>query len=214
MARSPCVPPRSRRARYDGAPVESRVERARGMTAGMPTPSFRFDPAGLEIMSPADRFDAFIASLDTLTLANLMDRLAATYGARTAFILEQPLALPGGDGTTLSFSELGRLVVRATAAFHRLGLRRGERVALCTRNRMELAVAEWAVVRAGGVAVPVGSRIAPEEIIRMIEDAGARLLVADRQVLGGPLKGHRVPVEARVVVDGDDADGALGLARL
>src|SRR5690349_4947882 len=104
-----------------------------------------FDPAGLERSPPADVFARFTDDLATLSLANLTDRLGTTYGARTAFVLETPLALPGATGTTIAFDALARLVRRATDALVRLGVRRGDRVVLCTRNRMELAVAEWAV---------------------------------------------------------------------
>src|SRR5689334_25412428 len=102
-----------------------------------------FDPAGLELSPHADVFARFTDDLASLSLANLTDRLGATYGARTAFVLETPLALPDATGTTVSFAGLAALVRRATDALVRLGVRRGDRVVLCTRNRMELAVAEW-----------------------------------------------------------------------
>jgi acyl-CoA synthetase (AMP-forming)/AMP-acid ligase II len=180
----------------------------------MPTPIFHFDAAGLEMRPTAADFAAFAETIDAMTLANLTDRLGATYGARTAFILEQPLVLPGAEGTALSFAGLAALVRRATTVFQHLGVERGDRVALCTRNRMELAVAEWAVLRAGAVAVPLGARLPREELVRMLSDAGARLLVGDRHVLGGTLRGVELPVAARIVVDGDDEDGSLGFGRL
>ena len=184
------------------------------MTAAMPTPSFHFDPAALEIVPSPEPFAAFAAGLDTLTLANLTDRLGETYGARTAFILEQPLALPGAGGATVSFAGLAALVRRATGVLRALGVERGARVALCTRNRMELAVAEWAAVRTGAVAVPLGSRMPPDEILRMLEDSGARVLIADREVLAGPLRDRRLPVDVRVVVDGAGEGGARSFAAL
>src|SRR3990172_2279612 len=60
----------------------------------MPTPTFRYDPAGLEITAEPERFATFVDALDTLTLANLTDRLGDVYGERTAFILETPLSPP------------------------------------------------------------------------------------------------------------------------
>ena len=177
-------------------------------------PRFDFDPAALQVMPSAERFAAFADALDTLTLANLTDRLGETFGRRTAFIMEQPLRLPGTHGTTISFAELARLVAHATGALAALGLTRGDRVALCTRNRMELVVAEWAVLRAGGVAVPIGARLPADEIVRIIDDAGARLLVTDSAVLAGPLAGQALPVAHRIVVDGDGDGDTLGLGRL
>ena len=175
---------------------------------------FHFDPAGLEVVPAPERHQAFTDALDTLTLANLVDRLGDTLGARTAFILEQPLALPGVTGTTVSFATLAALVGRAAAALGALGVGPRDRVALCTRNRMELAIAEWAVLRAGAVGVPIGARIPPDDIVRILEETEARLLIADRWVLDGPLAGRTLPTPLRVVVDGDDAPGARGLGRL
>ncbi len=173
-----------------------------------------FDPRGLELSPPADVFAGFTDDLATLSLANLTDRLGATYGERTAFVLETPLALPGATGTTVSFAGLAALVRRATDALVRLGVRRGDRVVLCTRNRMELAVAEWAVVRAGAVGVPVGARLPAEQILAVVADAGARVLVADRWVLDHPLRAAGLPGIRRVVVDAPGDGDVLGFAEL
>jgi long-chain acyl-CoA synthetase len=176
--------------------------------------ALQFDPAGLEIVPSPVAFTRFVDELDSLTLANLTDRMGATYGARTAFVLEAPLALPGIAGTTVSFAELAALVRRATDALLRLGVRRGDRVILCTRNRMELAVAEWAVVRAGGIGVPIGARLPTEQILRIIADAGARLVLADAWVLGNPLRAAGLPGIRRVVVDAPGDGEVLGFAEL
>jgi acyl-CoA synthetase (AMP-forming)/AMP-acid ligase II len=173
-----------------------------------------FDPSGLELTPSAETFGEFTAAIDTLTLANLTDRLGTTYGARTAFVLEAPLVLPGVTGTTVSFAGLASLVRRTTAALVAQGVSRGDRVVLCTRNRMELAVAEWAVVRAGAVGVPVGARLPVEQIARIVADAGAELFVADRWVLEERLAGTALPDVRRIVVDGAGGGDVLGLAAL
>jgi long-chain acyl-CoA synthetase len=176
--------------------------------------ALRFDPAHLEIVPPSAVFEAFVGTLETLSLANLTDRLGATYGERTAFILEEPLALPGVERSVVSFAELAALVRRATDVVRRLGVRPGDRVVLCTRNRMELAVVEWAVVRAGGVGIPVGARLPEGEVQRIVTDAEARLLVADRWVLANPLRDVAMPGVRRVVVDGPGEDDLLGFGEL
>ena len=176
--------------------------------------ALQFDPAGLELTPSHETFTAFTDAIDTLSLANLTDRLGAAYGDRTAFVLEAPLDLPGASGTTVSFAALAWLVRRTTAALARLGVARGDRVVLCTRNRMELAVAEWAVVRAGAVAVPVGARLPVEQIARIVADAGARLFIADRWVLDERLRDVALPDVRRVVVDGPGDGATLGLATL
>jgi acyl-CoA synthetase (AMP-forming)/AMP-acid ligase II len=176
--------------------------------------ALQFDPASLELTPSAETFTAFTDAIDTLSLANLTDRLGVTYGDRTAFVLEAALDLPGASGTTVSFAALASLVRRTTAALAALGVARGDRVVLCTRNRMELAVAEWAVVRAGAIAVPVGARLPVEQIARIVGDAGARLFIADRWVLEERLRDVALPDVRRVVVDGAGDGTTLGLAAL
>ncbi|WP_159048887.1 beta-ketoacyl synthase N-terminal-like domain-containing protein, partial [Streptomyces sp. NRRL B-3648] len=60
----------------------------------------------------------------------------------------------------------------------RLGLRRGDRVALCLGNSVEMVEGYLAVVRAGGVGVPVNPRSAPAELEYLLADSGARFVLA------------------------------------
>ncbi|QGP80363.1 class I adenylate-forming enzyme family protein [Sphingobium sp. CAP-1] len=60
-----------------------------------------------------------------------------------------------------------------------LAIRRGDRVAICMRNRVEWMVAFLAVVRAGGVAVLLNSRGSPDELVGMIAEVTPALVLAD-----------------------------------
>lgn len=60
-----------------------------------------------------------------------------------------------------------------------LGIGRGDRVAICMRNRAEWMVAYLAVMKAGGVAALLNSRGAPTEIVAMIEDVEPAVVLAD-----------------------------------
>lgn len=60
-----------------------------------------------------------------------------------------------------------------------LGIKRGERVAICMRNRAEWMIAYLAVMKAGGVAALLNSRGAPAEIVAMIEDVAPSVVLAD-----------------------------------
>ncbi|MDE2410878.1 MAG: acyl--CoA ligase [Sphingomonadales bacterium] len=60
-----------------------------------------------------------------------------------------------------------------------LGIRSGEHVALCMRNRAEWLVGFLAVMKAGGVAVLVNSRGSGPELAAMIEDVDAKVVLAD-----------------------------------
>jgi len=60
-----------------------------------------------------------------------------------------------------------------------LGIRRGDRVAICMRNRAEWIVAFMAVIKAGGVAALLNSRGSPAELAAMIAEVTPELVLAD-----------------------------------
>jgi long-chain acyl-CoA synthetase len=62
-----------------------------------------------------------------------------------------------------------------------LGIVRGERVAICMRNRAEWIVAYLAVLRAGGVAALLNSRGSPAELGGMIAEVAPALVIADAE---------------------------------
>lgn len=60
-----------------------------------------------------------------------------------------------------------------------LGIRRGDRVAICMRNRAEWIVAFLAVIKAGGVAALLNSRGSPAELAAMIAEVTPEVVLAD-----------------------------------
>ncbi len=60
-----------------------------------------------------------------------------------------------------------------------LHIRRGDRVAICMRNRAEWIVAYMAVIKAGGIAALLNSRGSPTELVAMIDDVTPALVLAD-----------------------------------
>lgn len=60
-----------------------------------------------------------------------------------------------------------------------LNIQRGERVAICMRNRAEWMVAFLAIMKAGGVAAVLNSRGSPPELVGMINEVSPSLVLAD-----------------------------------
>ena len=60
-----------------------------------------------------------------------------------------------------------------------LGIKRGDRVAICMRNRAEWMIAFLATIKAGGVAALLNSRGSPAELVAMIEDVTPAVVLAD-----------------------------------
>ncbi|RJT22816.1 AMP-dependent synthetase [Chakrabartia godavariana] len=62
-----------------------------------------------------------------------------------------------------------------------LGIQRGDRVAICMRNRTEWMIGYLAAVKAGGVPALLNSRGSPAELVAMIEEVTPILVLADSE---------------------------------
>ena len=80
---------------------------------------------------------------------------------------------------TLSWAELDRAVDGLAAALAARGLNAGDRVGLLLANSIEFVVGYFGVLRAGLVALPLNTAYTESELRYQIEDAGARLVIAD-----------------------------------
>src|SRR5215472_11001969 len=84
------------------------------------------------------------------------------------------------DRQSWTFSELDR---RAAYLAHQLvttgGVRAGDRVALLAANSLTYCAVVHALIRAGGVLVPLNTRLAESELCWQINDIQASLLIHD-----------------------------------
>jgi acyl-CoA synthetase (AMP-forming)/AMP-acid ligase II len=78
-----------------------------------------------------------------------------------------------------SHGELDRLAAACARGFLRRGLRRGDSVAILSRNRAEFVVAYFGAMRAGLVAVPVNVRFPRETIEFVLRDSAVQLVCCD-----------------------------------
>ncbi|MDI1348154.1 class I adenylate-forming enzyme family protein [Aquabacterium sp.] len=88
------------------------------------------------------------------------------------------------DGQRHSFGELLQRSRQLAAALQGLGLQRGDRVALFLDNRVEMAVAVWAVLQAGGAFMPINPLTKADKLAYMLNDARARVLITQDKLRG------------------------------
>ena len=94
--------------------------------------------------------------------------------------LPQKAALIEGE-QQLSFAETQSLVEALSVRLSQRGVRKGDRVALLFPNCIEFCVAYFAVLRLGAIVVPLNNRLAPQEFVYIINDAGPRTLILGDQ---------------------------------
>ena len=110
---------------------------------------------------------------------------ATAHGPRTALI---------DDGGQLTYAELLERSARAASALLGGGIDlSGARVAFLTPPGIDYVVAQWAIWRAGGVAVPLCTTHPAPELEYTLDDSGASLVVghADFEALLAPIAAKR-----------------------
>jgi long-chain acyl-CoA synthetase len=77
----------------------------------------------------------------------------------------------------MTYAELDRLVNRFGAGLQKLGVQKGDRVALYMPNCPQMVIAYYAVMRIGGVVVPSNPLYVAREIEHQMNDSGAKAIV-------------------------------------
>ena len=81
-------------------------------------------------------------------------------------------------GRTICWRELDQLSTRLAVQLQRLGVARGDRVALFLHNCPQAIVAHLATAKLGGIVVPCGPLSRKHELRDQLADCGAKVLVA------------------------------------
>ena len=113
-----------------------------------------------------------------MNICDYLARSAALVPERTALVdLDAPVRVE------LSYQQLWEHVRRTARGLVAHGLQPGDRVALLTSNSWEYVEAFLALACAGMVAVPLNTRLLVDELKHMVTDSGARLLIAEENLL-------------------------------
>lgn len=87
----------------------------------------------------------------------------------------------GGD--RLTYAQLWDRSARVAGGLRACGVKPGDRVASLLPNGLPWVLAFWGTQLAGGIAVPVNTRLAGQEIDHVIRDSGAGIIVEPREAL-------------------------------
>src|SRR5437763_1280046 len=98
----------------------------------------------------------------------LLDRTTSRYPGHTAFIYY---------GTRLSYAQFSSYANRFALGLQRLGIGKGDRVALALPNIPQYTIAFYGALRAGAVVVPTNPLYTEREMQHQLADSGARVLV-------------------------------------
>ena len=95
-------------------------------------------------------------------------------------------------GDTLRYSDLALRIEFIHVVFEAAGLKKGDRVAICSRNCSNWAVAFWATLTYGAVAVPILHEFKSEQVKNIVNHSEAKVFFVGDIVWKG-LKEEEVP---------------------
>jgi len=104
-----------------------------------------------------------------MTIPEFIKAQVAKHGSRPYLI---------GEGGVISYAEFDQATDRLAAHLAGLGLEPSDRVATLHPNSPQLLLAYFAIIKAGGVVVPVNPIYTAREIAHILGDSGARMVLA------------------------------------
>jgi long-chain acyl-CoA synthetase len=118
------------------------------------------------------------------------------------------------DAVRLTWAELRDRVDALAGGLSRLGVRRGDTVALMLSNRPEFSVCDLAAMMCGAASFSIYQTYTPDQIAYVVGDAEARVVICEQAFLPQVLAAReQLPnVEHVVVIDGEAPSGTLALA--
>lgn len=119
-------------------------------------------------MSVAHPVSNDLLALPPTLLHSLSARAAACWPDAVALVDEE---------RSCSYAQLQADILGAAEALRRLGLARGDRVAVFLDKRIATVVASFAATAAGGVLVPVNPVLKTGQVAHILRDSGAKVLV-------------------------------------
>jgi len=107
-----------------------------------------------------------------MNLAEILSGVAKRYPQKPAIIFEDQ---------SYSYKDLDDQVQKYAALLDRVGVNKGDRVAIQLPKRMEFIFLELAVMTIGGVVLPLNFDYQPEEIRYYLLDSGSRVFFTDSE---------------------------------
>ena len=94
-------------------------------------------------------------------------------------------AISNYQGVTLHYRDLARRIAKLHIMFEECGLKRGDKVALCSRNQANWVVSFLAAMTYGAVPVPLMHEFKPSNINHLVNHSESKILFVDEVIWEG-----------------------------
>lgn len=135
--------------------------------------------------------------------------LSAILDRNCELVPNRPAVIRAEDGLVYNNVAFLSMVNRLAGTFRSLGIVKGDRIAILLPNSPAYLAAYFAAVRVGAVATPLNIVFRGPEIRYILNDSGARILVADRDAARLPAIRADLPHLEKVITVGKTLEDKL-----
>jgi long-chain acyl-CoA synthetase len=139
--------------------------------------------------------------------------LALAFKASAERLTDDPAIIwfEGEEERSASWSEVAARIRRIAGGLAKVGLAKGDPVAMMINNRPEFIPMDLAAVSLGGVPFSIYQTSSPEQIQYVVSDAGAKVAIVESAFLDrfNEARKDLPSIETLIVVDGDGGDYSL-----
>lgn len=135
-----------------------------------------------------------------MPIDRILSKSAERFGEKTAIIWNE---------REYSFKDLDTLSNRFANALLGIGVAKGDRICIFMQNSPEFVISHFGILKAGGVTVPLNVMYRRRELVHMVNDSGAKIMVTSegnlpyvREVMGDLKSLRSVIVTSRDVPNG------------
>ena len=147
-----------------------------------------------------------------MTLKELFDRSCTLYAAR--------LAVSFVDGTPITYAEMRQEVTKTTALLGRMGIRKGDRIAILSSNMPNWCITYFAITGMGAIVVPILPDFHPDEVQSIIQHSGSKAIFVSQKLrasiadLQSEMHTHTIAMEDFSILLGELTDEPVAIPEL
>ena len=150
-------------------------------------------------MLTAQEMRKSLAPYASYPLQDILTRAANRHGNRVAVI----------DGSRrFTYAQLSNYSNRFASALAKIGVRKGDRIAILAPNCAEFIIAVYGILKAGAIATTVNSGYREREVAHQLNDSGASTLVVHESLepLADAVRGEAPALVRQIVIEPDSSE--------
>ena len=138
---------------------------------------------------------------------NIAEACCARWAQTTPNAVAIHWAHEDGQRAAFTYQDLQRAANQIAHALRRLGVARGDRVAIVMPQRFETAVAHMAVYQLGAVAMPLSMLFGPDALEYRLHDSETQVAIVDESAIANVLQARAAVPGLKTVVAVGQAEG-------